>query len=244
MVNREEISFDEFRTLVAIPLFCFAIVNPMGPTFMVLAVGRISDGRSNLMFASLNPFSQTAESIKEYNFDANTIDYDNLFKEHSIADDINEFLVENWNSDSKHGTPTILCGGSFDSQDEEVLQKEIEILADIIMYSSNPVTTLSSLEKYPMNVIKRVSYEMENMFSHSPSTTTCGETELAKLLAIIINIEHLKQEFSGFLIAWNGSIDFQEKNGVKGLLDSFSFDEMIEFVNALFPGLIRRVMPK
>ena len=100
MVNRKEISFDEFRTRVAIPLFCFAIVNPMGPTFMVLAVGRMSDGRSNLMFASLNPFSQTAESIEEYNFDANTIDYDNLLKEHSIADDINEFLVENWNSDS------------------------------------------------------------------------------------------------------------------------------------------------
>ena len=92
MNDRKAISFDEFRTLIALPLFGFMIVNPMGPTLMMFGIGRLYDGKSNLMFASLNPFSQTAESISEYSFDTRTIDpHRRLLNDFPIAADIEAF---------------------------------------------------------------------------------------------------------------------------------------------------------
>lgn len=74
----KEISFPDFLRAVVIPMFGFAIVNPMGPTFMGFAIGKSKSGNASLIFFSLNPFNQLAEEITEYNFDPNTVDHDSM----------------------------------------------------------------------------------------------------------------------------------------------------------------------
>lgn len=240
MYRSNEISFDEFRTLISIPLFGSFIVNPMGPTLMVFGIGRISDSKSNLMFASLNPFSQTAEIISEYSFDTKTVDlHKKLLKDFPIAADIEFFLSEKFDNNASFSTPTILFG-TLDSQDDQSASIQREIIFNILKYSSSPSSTLSSLERFPMNVMDRVSHEMNGMFSNKNiNKKICDEQELETLVAIVCNPDHIRQEFKGFLIAWNGSIDFQKGHGMGNSMDIFSLDEMIEFLSRVFPNLVK-----
>ena len=76
-----------------IPMFGFAIVNPMGPTFMGFAIGKTKSGNASLLFFSLNPFTQTAEEIKTYNFDPHDVDQNSMLIEYGLCFDINEYLT-------------------------------------------------------------------------------------------------------------------------------------------------------
>ena len=89
-----------------------------------------------------------------------------------------------------------------------------------------------------MNVMDRVSHDMKNVFSSEKSDKTCDIEELEALIGIVCNPEHIKQEFRGFLLAWNGSIDFQKSNGNENLFNIFSLHEMIEFLSRVFPSLV------
>ena len=89
----QEISFPDFLRAVAIPMFGFAIVNPMGPTFMGFAIGKTNSGNASLLFFSLNPFTQTAEEIKTYNFDPHDVDQNSMLIEYGLCFDINEYLT-------------------------------------------------------------------------------------------------------------------------------------------------------
>ena len=106
----KEISFPDFLRAVAIPMFGFAIVNPMGPTFMGFAIGKTNSGNSSLLFFSLNPFSQTAEEISTFNFDPHNIDADSLLKDYGLCFEIDKFLVGKKSDRQEFATPTLLFG--------------------------------------------------------------------------------------------------------------------------------------
>ena len=89
----KEMSFPDFLRAVSIPMFGFAIVNPMGPTFMGFAIGKLNSGDASLLFFSLNPFTQSAKEITTYNFDPLTIDLDLMLREFEIFSDIDKFLL-------------------------------------------------------------------------------------------------------------------------------------------------------
>ena len=86
-------SFQDFLRKVEIPMFGFAIVNPMGPTFMGFAIGKKNSKTANLMFFTLNPFSQTAEEVSTYDFDPQTVDVETMLEDFDITSDIRSLLL-------------------------------------------------------------------------------------------------------------------------------------------------------
>ena len=58
----KEISFPDFLNFL--PMFGFAVVNPMGPTFH--SIGKLNSG-DVIFICSLNPFTQSAKEITTYN---------------------------------------------------------------------------------------------------------------------------------------------------------------------------------
>ena len=245
-MSDKEISFSEFLESVALPLFFFAIVNPMGPTFMMFAIGRISSRKSCLMFASLNPFSQSAKLISDYSFDTETLDIRSLLTSYSISEDIENYVFTMKKNNQEFGTPTILFGSGVDFSNNQSVSKEQEIIFNIIKYSSDPKKTLDNLKQFPMNVKERVSYEMQDLsiFSSTDSNNKdlISDKIIHELMGIVCLPEHIKQEFLGFVYAWNGSINFQKK-GNTGIADNaLEFQTFFKIVSTLNPSLEKVVM--
>ena len=238
----KQLTISEFLTYVSIPIVGFAIVNPMGPSFMGFSIGRTSDGRSNLMFFSLNPFSQLIEEINKYNFDSKTIDVDYMFSNFTISKDIGNFLLSRKQSKQEFGTPTLLFG-MLDLKSEDALDKETSILSDIVNYSSDPLGTLEILKKFPMNVMDRVSHEMDNINKSISPQKLMTKESFNELFSIICNPIHIKQEFKGFNIAWAGAIDYQKKSGNSNLVkNALSLEEGLKIIGNLFPSLFALMM--
>ena len=54
-----------------------------------------------------------------------------------------------------------------------------------------------------------------------------------------IELEHIKQEFQGFNIAWEGAIQFQRDNGNTELANSaVSLKDSLGIIGRLFPSLL------
>ena len=222
----KKLTISEFFTYVSIPIVGFAIVNSMGPSFMGFSIGKTSDGRSNLMFFSLNPFSQLIEEISKYNFDSKTIDIDHMLSNFAISKDIGGFLLSRKQNDQEFGTPTLLFG-MLDLKSEDALDKETSILSDIVNYSSDPSYTLENLKKFPMNVMDRISQEMEDINNIKSNKKIINQENINELFSIICNPIHIKQEFKGFNIAWAGAIDYQKKSGNFNLVkNALSLEEI------------------
>ena len=236
-----EISFPDFLRAVAIPMFGFAIVNPMGPTFMGFAIGKANSNTANLMFFSLNPFSQTAEEITKYDFDPHNVDLETMLEDFDITSDIDDFLVQRKSSQEGFSTPTLFLG-TLGGETESSIIEQRSITISVIRHSTDPVRTLENLDLFPMDVMGRVSHEMQNMVSvldNDPSRVKRpSDTELLKIVAHICNPEHIKQEFKGFNIAWAGAINFQEENGNIMLANNaVKLEEAIRMIGKLFPSL-------
>ncbi len=243
----KEISFPDLLNAVVIPMFGFAIVNPMGPTFMGFAIGKSKSGNASLIFFSLNPFNQLAEEITEYNFDPNTVDHDSMLTKYGICFDIDKSLVEKKSNEQEFGTPTLLFG-TLDGNTEEAINEQQLITLSIIRNSNNPLRTLQNLREFPMNVMDRVSHEMslsasgEQNFDKKQTPT---DMQLLELIGHICNPEHIKQEFKGFNIAWTGAINFQKDNGNIQLSDrAMNLEQSLGVIGRLFPSLFQLMMEK
>ena len=237
----QEISFPDFLRAVAIPMFGFAIVNPMGPTFMGFAIGKTNSGNASLLFFSLNPFSQTAEEIKTYNFDPHEVDQDSLLTEIGLCFDIDEYLTIKKSNENEFATPTILFG-TLDGESEEAINEQRLISLSIVRHSNDPIRTLNNLNQFPMNVMDRVSHEI----SMSPLGLEVAEekqvptdSQLLAVLGHICNPEHIKQELHGFNFAWAGAIQYQRDNGNAELANSaISLEDSLGIIGRLFPSLL------
>jgi hypothetical protein len=243
----KEISFPDFLRAVAIPMFGFAIVNPMGPTFMGFAIGKTNSGNSSLLFFSLNPFSQTAEEISTYNFDPQNITDDSLLKDYGLCFDIDTFLVAKRSNGKGFGTPTLLFG-TLDGETTEALDEQQLIVLSIIRHSNDPLRTLKNLNDYPMNVMDRVSHEMSLIplrFNNSEEKQVPSDEQLIDIISHICNPAHIKQEFRGFGIAWAGAIKYQRDRGNIGLANSaLGLKEGLDVIGKLFPSLFQLMLGK
>ncbi|ADE39524.1 hypothetical protein [Candidatus Puniceispirillum marinum] len=241
----KEISFPDFLRAVAIPMFGFAIVNPMGPTFMGFAIGKTNSGNSSLLFFSLNPFSQTAEEISTFNFDPHNIDADSLLKDYGLCFEIDKFLVGKKSDGQEFATPTLLFG-NLGGETKEALDEQQLIVLSIIRHSNDPLRTLQNLTAYPMNVMERVSHEMSLSsfgFDNNEEKQIPSNEQLIEIIGHICNPEHIKQEFKGFNIAWEGAINFQRENGNVQLADSaLGLEESLGVIGKLFPSLSQLMM--
>ena len=97
-----------------------------------------------------------------------------------------------------------------------------------------------------MNVMDRVSHEMslsplgldDNEEKQIPS-----DEQLIEIIGHICNPEHIKQEFKGFNIAWEGAINFQRENGNIQLADSaLGLEESLGVIGKLCPSLFQLSM--
>ncbi len=244
----KQMSLDDFVASVAIPMFGFAIVNPMGPSFMGFAIGRTNTGNANLMYFSINPFSQTAEEVSKYQFDPKTVNTERMLGDYLIAEDIKSYLIGKKNDEQEFGTPTILFG-VLDGESEEAINEQRQITYDIIRYSSNPNQTLDNLKQFPMNVMDRVSHEMNSMDLSAPTSTKrtseVEENAIIEIAGHICNPEHIKQEIRGFNIAWTGAINFQKEHGNTSLVDnSLELENALKVIGNLYPSLLRLMVAK
>ena len=132
--------------------------------------------------------------------------------------------------------------GVFEGRTDYSIQEQRKIIFDIVRYSSNPHQTLSNLEKFPLNVMDRVSYEMKGL-NYEDNEKKIKDKSIQKIISIICHPNHIKQEFQGFLIAWDGSIEFQKNNGNNDLADiSLDMKSALSFIAKLFPSLIELLM--
>lgn len=238
----KEISFPDFLRAVAMPMFGFGIVNPMGPTFMGFAIGKKKSGNSSLLFFSLNPFSQTAEEISTYNFDSQNIAADSLFKDYGLFSDIDKFLDKKRSNGQEFGAPTFLFG-NLGGETKEALDEQNLIILSIIRHSKDPLRTLQNLNDYPMNVMDRVSHEMSSSplgSENDEEKQVPSNEQIIEIISHICNPEHIRQEFRGFNIAWAGAINFQRDNGNTQLADSaLGLEESLGVIGKLFPSLFQ-----
>jgi len=244
----KHVSIADCLTSVAIPLFGFSVVNPMGPTFMGFVIGRTHSEKSNLMFFSLNPFSQTAVEISKYDFDTKTVNIKTMLRDYRVAVNIRNFLIEKKDSGQEFATPTILFG-VLDGDDEEDFNEQQKITSDIIRYSSNPNQTLDNLNQFPMNVVERVSYEMTNNdlsgLTSNKNNPKVIEDIITGIIGHVCNPEHIKQEFHGFTTAWLGAIKFQNDNGNSDFAESaLDLNSALETIGKLYPSLFQLIMNK
>jgi len=235
------ISFQDFLRKVEIPMFGFAIVNPMGPTFMGFAIGKKNSKTANLMFFTLNPFSQTAEEVSTYDFDPQTVDVETMLEDFDITSDIDDFLAQKKSCQEGFSTPTLFLG-NLGGETESFANEQQLIIMSCIRHSHDPIRTLENLNLFPMDVMHRVSHEMQNMFSVIANDASglkhATDEELMKIVAHICNLDHIKQEFKGFNIAWTGAINFQEENGNVSLVKTaVKLEEAIPIIAKLCPPL-------
>jgi hypothetical protein len=191
------------------PLLIYGIVNPYGPTLMgFCSLQYVGDDASELAYFSLNPFQQelfTLGNIKDCN--------------NTTA--IHEILVSAIEEHDLRpgGAPTLLLPCTPFSHDlvENLFAISLSRIDDL-------VETIDLLECYPGNPWDRVSEEvisgaytaiaaLKNNNDMGPPKAPCSRIKLRKYLGIIRSIDHFTEEIRAFLYAWNGSIQFQGKNG-------------------------------
>ena len=189
----------------------------------------------------LNPFTQTAEEIKTYNFDPHNVDQDSMLIENGLCFDIDEYLTIRKSNENEFATPTVMFG-ILDGESDGAINEQRLISLSIVRHSNDPIRTLNNLNEFPMNVMDRVSHEI----SMTPSGLGVAkekqvptDSQLLALLGHICNPEHIKQEFQGFNIAWEGAIQFQIDNGNTELANSaVSLKDSLGIIGRLFPSLL------
>ena len=164
-----------------------------------------------------------------------------MLEDFDITSDIDDFLVQRKSSQEGFSTPTLFLGNLGGETESSIIEQR-SITISVIRHSTDPVRTLENLDLFPMDVMGRVSHEMQNMVSvidNDPSRVKRpSDTELLKIVAHICNPEHIKQEFEGFNIAWAGAINFQEENGNIMLANNaVKLEEAIRIIGKLFPSL-------
>jgi len=219
----KDIPFELFSQRVSIPILGTAIVNPYGPTFAGYALCGNDQGAFDLVDFSLNPFGQSAEGIAVYQPIPEKFELPELFTRFTVYSDIRAHLLKLKNAGTPAGTPTILLDRFQESDDFQVAERRLTLDA-VVRYSGDPSSTLELLRSYPLNVMDRVSHEMdiaaESIGKEPPETRAVTDQEVAELVSIITDPKHIREELSGFIYGWNGSIDFQKTGGNAGFANA------------------------
>ena len=178
----------------SISLFGYGIVNPMGPTFMGFSLNQNSENTTELNHYSINPFSQSTSTIEEYQLKISDFNKDKLFYDYNIPENIDHFLQKN-----QTGTPTLMFINN-PSNDSETWTEAAKIASNIITLSSDPLTTYNNLKKFPNNVMERVSFEMNSIYSGNEKNEFIDEQKVLEMVMMFADQAHITQEMKGFLL--------------------------------------------
>lgn len=219
----KEIPFELFSQRVSIPILGTAIINPYGPTFAGYVPCANDEGAFDLVEFSLNPFGQSAEGIAVYQPIPEKLDLPDLFSRFGVYSDIRAHLLKLKNAGTSSGTRTILVDRFQGIGDFQVAERRLTLEA-VVRYSGDASSTLALLRSYPLNVMNRVSHEMdvaaESIGKGPPKPKAITDQEVVELVSIITEPNHIRDELGGFIYGWGGSIEMQKKVGNTGLANS------------------------
>lgn len=213
------------------PLISYGIVNPYGPTLMGFIILENEQKSSlELVYYSLNPFSQTVFALHELT---------EVTKKANLADlvlgAINRFSLANT------GTPTLLIPS-------EILARKdhYDVFCNVLIRTSDVPKYLKLLNEYPKNPWDRISKEIGSLFKQ---VTKAGARQpevppgpvkqadpgqIEEYISILSDEAHRKEEVKAFVTAWNGAIDFQKSSGNGTLAKkAMSFDRFYRFFGHL-----------
>ena len=208
---------------------------------MGFAIGKTKSGNASLLFFSLNPFTQTAEEIKTYNFDPHDVDQNSMLIEYGLCFDINEYLTIKKSNENEFATPTILFG-TFDGESERAVNEQRLISLSIVRHSKRPNKDLNNLNQFPMNVTDRVSHEI----SMSPLGLGVAEEKLFQLThnyllywGIFVTQNTLNRNSRGSILLGQGQFYYQRNNGSVELANTaISIEDFLNIIGRLFPSLL------
>ena len=236
----------------AIPLVAYGIVNPFGPTLMGFSVNPTSDGEGQIVFYSLNPFSQQIEFVSKGVFEIDEMKAHAPFRQLELQQSICEFLRKREEVSFASGTPSFLFyHWELYEKSDIVIQELINIAVCIVKYSSGQLKSLKDFKKYPLDVWSRVQKEVEKSVGKLPKLLIEGDIptienradnitneQIYEIIQIIGSSDHIKEEFKGFFYAWDGAIDFQRTNNNLALVEnSVNLGELTNFVTPLLPSI-------
>ena len=196
-------------------------------------LSQYQEGLTELNYYYLNPFDQKIEILKEYK---NSLDEmtNSIFENYNITEEIQEFLQRN-----SYSTPTLMFHIPVD------YIKETKVIFEniwaIIQLSDEPLATFNKLMTFPYNVMDRVygSKSESNKDKKSDDVQErngLSEDQFHELVNMLLVPKHIVQELKGFMIAWNGSIDWQKDQGNQILVESaMSLDDFLTFFVSSFP---------
>ena len=147
-----------------------------------------SENTTELNHYSINPFSQSTSSIEEYQLKISDFNKDKLFYDYNIPENIDHFLQKN-----QTGTPTLMFINN-PSNDSETWTEAAKIASNIITLSSDPLTTYNNLKKFPNNVMERVSFEMNSIYSENEKNEFIDEQKVLEMVMMFADQSHISQE--------------------------------------------------
>lgn len=202
-----EVALDAVGTRGLTVLLCVGIVNPMGPTLVVLAVdGHFEDdARLPVIIIRLNPFTQSCSVVGQVlvgdSFDP--------------VDDAVTFFP----SMGLQACPTLLLPAVWLDHDTTVA-----LHALYVTQFNDGLRTLAQVKKFPRDPFARVQAEIDGaapgllsrLFgggSKQPVVGRLDPRQGAELASLLLPEDSARVELQAFLHAWSGSIEFQRRNG-------------------------------
>lgn len=236
----------------SVPIVAFGIVNPFGPTLMGFSIAKSSNDEGDLIFYSLNPFSQQVEYVTDENYSLDVIKTLGEIKGVNATGKICDFLKQKENYSVAHSTPSFFFyNRNLYGSSDDTLKNMTHIAACVVKYSSGQIRSLEQFRKFPLDVWGRVQSQVSdtvNNLNFDLSITSedaleskadkISEQQIAQILNIIAQRQHIQQELDGFFFAWDGAIQFQRDHKNYARADNaLKLDDLITLSTSLTPSL-------
>ena len=239
-----KMQIEEFLRYVAIPLFGFGVVGAAGPRFMGFALGRASAEKTNLYWFTATPFEQYAQTIHQYNFNADTVTADDLYAVHAIEKDILAFLEGLKPLNMNFATPTFIIT-NFDPKIGDNFHKSITLMSEIVNHSTGGRQTLRNLQKFPMRSMDRLTHEVIGQESETEGaiaqTNEISFKDVLELTMTIVDPDHVKAEIKALMVSWSGLIKHHvEAKNFAQINGAMSWRQFLPLLS-LFPKLAKMI---
>lgn len=195
---------DAFSSGLATFLLGAGIVNPMGPTLNVLAMEGLGNpgDTAKVCQLSLNPFNQSCNEVGE------VVIGDVWNPPHDLMP-----FLDGWGS-----CPTLLIPSALYNQ-----KAAEELFSRFLQRFEDGAETLQQIRKHPGDPWTRVKGEMDGLAGmlqrlmkgngEEKKDGPLDATAAAEYAKLQLDPKNLKEEFSAFMFAWEGSQNFLKMPG-------------------------------
>jgi len=171
----------------------YGIVNPFGPTLIILATPKVWKGKETVPIIMLQIHPLFPEIMKRWEI---STAHDTFFRDfENVIEDICTGDV------SDGGCPTLFFPGVGWS-----LDNCLDILARIVSNRDGSREVYETCKRFKGNAFDRVSFEVSNMMTKG-STERLSYGEALKFVRMQIEDKSFRSEISAFGTAYNGAIN-------------------------------------